>query len=159
VQFDAAESGGQRRADGAGTAAQVHDETRAGRPGQGLFDQELRAAARHEDARVDGDAQAPELGPADDEFEGQARDPALDHGGGFGRGAGGGEDQLGLVLGEDTTRGAQGDDDGVTQGRWNGRHGGHGSQEPFEIRRALRRSPTAGDPRDIEERAPGLTQR
>ncbi len=72
--------------------------------GGGLGDEELGAAARHEHPGVDGDPQTAEFGPADDVFQGQAARPALDHGGDLGRGPGGGEDQLRLVLGEDTAR-------------------------------------------------------
>lgn len=56
-----------------------------------------------------------EPGPAEDVFEGQSRDAPVHHGGGLVRGAGGGEDQLRLVLGEDTARGTERGDNGISK--------------------------------------------
>lgn len=124
VQLDAGKRGGERRAHRAGAAAQVHDDGGLGGERDGLFDQELGASAGHEDTGFHGYAKAPELGPAQDVFEGQARDAAVHHHGEFGGRTSGGEDQTRLVLGEDTARGAERGDDMCVR-RW------HGSREPF----------------------------
>ena len=87
VQFGLPQARDHRGADGARAAAQVNDDRpRPGRglarlaglagEGDGLADEELGAAARDEDAGVDGDPQAAELGPADDVLERQAGRPA-----------------------------------------------------------------------------------
>ena len=79
-----------------------------------MLDQELGAAARHEDAGIHGDPQAAELGPAQDLFQRQAGGPALDQGGKLARGPGGGDEQPGFVLGEDAARGPEpGHDEGL----------------------------------------------
>lgn len=116
VQLDRAQRGGERGADRTGAAAQVHDDRGVRHLGEGLFDEELGATAGHEDAGAHGDPQSAELRPADDEFERVAGDPAVHHAGQFVGGAGGGEDQPCLVLGEDTARGAECGDDGVGRG-------------------------------------------
>ena len=129
VQFHLSEPGGQGGADRARAAAQVHHDRGVRNLGEGLLDEELGAAARHEDTGLHGDAQPSEPGPADDEFERQSGDPAVDHGGQFPGRAGGGQDQLRLVLREDTARGAQlGDDAGtdVGCGRANRQRGSRG---------------------------------
>lgn len=102
MQFDGAERGGEGGADGTRAAAQVHHDGRVGDVGERLLDEELGTATGYEDPGFHGDAQSPELGPAQDEFEGLTQDTAVDHGGQFVRGAGGGEDQPCLVLGEHT---------------------------------------------------------
>lgn len=107
VQFGPAEGRGQRGADRTRAAAQVDDDGRVARERDGLLDEEFGTAARHEDAGVEGDAQTVELRPAEDVFEGQSRDAPVHHRGGLVRGTGGGEDQLRLVLGEDTAGGAE----------------------------------------------------
>lgn len=124
VQLNAGKRGGERRTHRTGATAQVHDDGGLGGERDGLLDQELRSAAGHEDAGFHCYAQTSELGPAQDVFEGQARDPAVHHHGEFGGCACGGEDQSRLVLGEDTTCGAERGDDLCVR-RW------HGSREPF----------------------------
>ncbi len=124
-RFDRAEGLGEGRADRAGAAAQVHDDGRVRGLREGLLDEVLGAAAGDEHAGFHMDAQAGELGPADDVFEGQAGDAPLDHRGEFVMSAGGGEDQSRLVLGEDTARGTERGDDG------GGGKRGHESREPF----------------------------
>ncbi|EKX68390.1 hypothetical protein STRIP9103_00459, partial [Streptomyces ipomoeae 91-03] len=130
VQFDlaalVAEGGGQRGPHRTRATAQVDDDGGLGNGGHGLPDKELGTAAGDEHPGFDGDAQPRELGPAEDEFEGQTRDAPVDHGGGLVRGTGGGEDQLRLVLGEDAAGGAQCRDDGG-----GGEKRGHDSREPF----------------------------
>jgi hypothetical protein len=111
MEFGAVERRGQGGTHRAGAAAQVDDDRGAGDGGEGPLDEELGAAAGDEHAGFHGDTQARELGPAEDEFEGQTRDTPVDHGGGLVRGAGGGEDQLRLVLGEDAAGGAKCRDD------------------------------------------------
>ena len=83
-------------------AAQIDDDRM--RPGQrhGLVDQELGAAPRHEDARLDDDAQATELGPAQDLFQRVAGDPLAYQSFEFGGRRRGGDQQRRLVLGEHT---------------------------------------------------------
>ncbi|CAM5743094.1 hypothetical protein SALBM311S_00303 [Streptomyces alboniger] len=103
VQFDGAERGGQRGTDRARTTAQVHDDGRVRDVGERPLDEELGTATGHEDAGFHRDAQSAELCPSQDEFERQAGHPAVHQVGQFVRGAGGGQDQLRLVLGEDTT--------------------------------------------------------
>ena len=79
-----------------------------------LLDEELGAAARHEDARIDSDAQPAELGPAEDLLQRQARRPLLHHGVELIRGPGPGDEQPGLVFGEDAARGPEpGHDQGL----------------------------------------------
>lgn len=95
--------------------------------GQRLVDEELGAAAGHEDTRLDGDTQTVEPGPAENVFEGQSRDAPVHHGGDLVRGAGGGEDELRLVLGEDTACGTERGDNEIG----NRGHREHGSREPF----------------------------
>ena len=119
MQFGAAQGGRQRRAERARAAAQVDDDRRVQAAGQtgGLPDEELRTAARHEDPGVHGDPQAAELRPAKDVFEGKAGDAAVDHDGQVGGGGRGGDEQLGLVLGEDAAGDAEPRDDGGPGGR------------------------------------------
>ena len=81
------------------------------------MDEELGAAAGHEDSRVHGDPQAAELRPAQDVLKGQAGHPPVHHGGQLGRGLGGRDEQPGLVLGEDTAGGPEPGGDGGRGGR------------------------------------------
>ncbi len=76
-----------------------------------LVDQKLRAPARHEDPRLDRDAQAVEFGPAEDDLERFARDPALDHRAERRRVVGRAQEQRGLVLREDAARRPEGEHD------------------------------------------------
>ncbi len=108
-----AERGGQRGAQGARAAAQVHHQGggrgQLGRP----LDEELRAAARHEHAVVDGHPQAAERGPADDVLQRVAAGPARHHGVQLVGRAGGGEEQRGLLLREHAARRAEAGGEGV----------------------------------------------
>src|SRR5580692_9035808 len=126
VDFGVVYDRGERGADRARAAAQVDDDG-AG-PGEGprggrgdgtppdekksLLDEELGAAARHEDPGIHGDAQPAELGPAEDLLERQAGGPPLHHRVEFLRAAGRGDEQRGFVLGEDAARGPEPGDDG-----------------------------------------------
>ena len=86
----------------------------AGRATRSLADEEFGAAAGDEDPWVHGDPQTAELGPADDMFEGLACGPPFHHVGEIGRRRGRGDEQLCLVLSEDTASGPEpGDDDGL----------------------------------------------
>src|SRR5207344_1953357 len=80
--------------------------------GGGLADQELGAAARDEDPGVHGYPQAAELRPAEDVFEWLAPGPPVHQGGQLGWRPGCGDEQLRLVLGEDTARSPEAGDDG-----------------------------------------------
>jgi hypothetical protein len=123
VQLDPAQGGGQRGAHRARAAAQVDDDGRpfgilpgghrgpAGEVG-GLPDQELAAAARYEDPRIQGYPQPAELRPAQDVLEGLAGRPLVHHGGQDVRRLGRGDEQPRLVLGEDTARVAEPADNG-----------------------------------------------
>jgi len=119
---------GERGGDGTRAAAKVDDNgPEAGQWARGLredgvlvekenslLDEELGAAARHEDARIDSDAQPAELGPAEDLLQRQARRPLLHHGVELIRGSGPGDEQPGLVFGEDAARGPEpGHDQGL----------------------------------------------
>src|SRR5262249_23709945 len=97
------------------------------------------------------DPQAAELDPAQDLFEGQAGDPSVHHGGQLGRRPGRVDEQLRLVLGEDTAGGPEPGGDGGGSGGWESRQ-----ENPFGCRWALSRSPTSGEPRGRAARAPGL---
>ena len=81
--------GGQRGAERAGAAAQVHhDRLRVRASATAWPDQELGAAARDEHGGIDGDPQAAELGPAQHVLEGLARGPPVHQGGQVGRSCG-----------------------------------------------------------------------
>jgi hypothetical protein len=80
--------------------------------GGGPADQELGAAARYEDAGIHRDPQAAELGPAENVLERLAGGPPIHHGGQGGRCPRRGDEQLRLVLGEDTARGPEPGDGG-----------------------------------------------
>lgn len=72
VQFRVRQRGGERGAERARTAAQVHDDDRGGgvRERQRLLDEEFGASARDEDPGVHGHPKTVEPGPAQDVFEG-----------------------------------------------------------------------------------------
>ena len=115
VQFRAGHGRGHRDADRARAAAQVDDDST--RPGHrdGLPDEELGTAARHEDPGVHGDPQPGEFRPAQDMLKGLAGDPLVHHRVQLAGGPGRGDEQLGLVLGEDAARGPEpGDDQGIS---------------------------------------------
>ena len=79
----------------------------------GWADQELGAAAGHEDAGVHGDPQAAELRPAEHVLQGLAGGPPVHHGRQVGKRGGPGHEQLRFVLGEDAAgRPKPGDHDG-----------------------------------------------
>ena len=125
VQLGGVQGGGERGAHRAGTAAQVDDHrARRGEPNS-LADQELGAAAGHEDAGIHGYPQAAEVRPADDLFQRQAGCPPVHHGGELRRRGGRGDEQLRLVLGEHAPGGPQPGDDGGPGNRGRGdRHTG-----------------------------------
>lgn len=111
MQFDIDQLGGECGTESARTAAEVDHDGRARGQFRGLADQELGAAAGHEDPGVHGDAQAAELGPAEDVFQGMTGDAPFHHGGELdGTGSGGG-DEVRLVLGEYAAGGAEGGDE------------------------------------------------
>ena len=66
---------------------------------------------RDEDARVDRDAKAMELRPPDHVLDGQSGDALLDHAGELGLVTSSRDQEVGLVLGEDTAGGAERGDD------------------------------------------------
>ena len=72
-----------------------------------LPDKELGAPPRHEHPGCHGNPEAAELGPAEDLLKRQADVALADHGFEFGWCAGRRHQQPGLVLGEDTTCGAE----------------------------------------------------
>ncbi|GAA1649344.1 hypothetical protein GCM10009744_46010 [Kribbella alba] len=76
-----------------------------------LGHQELRTPPGHENARINLDAQAAELRPAENVFERKSIDPLIDQLGEFGVVAGSGDEQGCFVLGEDAAGGAEGGDD------------------------------------------------
>ena len=125
----AAEGRGQRGADRARAAAEVDDDRAAPggaalrtREGQGPLHEELGAAAGHEHPGIHRHPPPVELGPPQDVFERHPTGPAPHHGGEVGRCAGRGEEQLGLVLGEDTAGGTErGDNGGAGESRGEGR--------------------------------------
>jgi hypothetical protein len=125
MQLDPGHRGGKRGADGARAAAEVEDDGVGTGEGHRLPHQELAAVAGHEDPRVDRDAQAAEVCPADHVLERQARDAPLDHGLEVGRRRRGGDQQAGLLLREDAAGGAQAHGDGGGTERW--RRTGHAS--------------------------------
>ena len=118
VQLDLAEGRGERHTERPRATAQVHDDGpglsggRLAGEGNGLADQELGAAAGHEDAGVHGDPQAAELRPAEDVLERLAGGPPVQHGGQGGRCPRRGDEQPRLVLGEDAARGPEPGDGG-----------------------------------------------
>jgi hypothetical protein len=76
-------------------------------------DEELTAAARHEDSGIDADSQAAELGRADHLLQWQTLDPLPDHLlelGGRPRGI---AEEPGLILGEYASGGSQPGDDSL----------------------------------------------
>lgn len=75
----------------------------------------LGAAARYEDAGVEGDPQAAEVCEADDVLDRQAGDALLDQVGELGVVARCGDQQVCLVLGEDAAGGAESADNGADQ--------------------------------------------
>ena len=111
VHLEAGHRRPQGRAHGTRAAAEI-DHDRAGRqPGQGAGDQQLRASARHEHPAGDRHPQPAEVGPAHHHLERGAGDALGDQSLELGRGAGLGDEQGCLLLGEDTARGAQPRDD------------------------------------------------
>ncbi len=121
MQFGAAEGRAQGQPHRPRAAAQVDDDRAdwadpadpvCGERRDGLVDEEFGAAARHEDAGLHGDAQAAELGPAQDVFEGQPVGPSPHHVSEFVGRTGGGYEEFRLVLGEDAPGGAERGDDG-----------------------------------------------
>lgn len=115
VQDDVPDLGRDQGADGPRPAAQVEDGRRA--PGDQrreldrLSGKEFRAPARDEHPVIDCNAQAAELGPAEDVLERRADDPPLDEGIELGRAPRGGAEQRRLVLGEDASGRPQRRDD------------------------------------------------
>ena len=108
IHIDRMQRGGQRGADRAGAAAQIHHDERPGwgRPSAGQRDRpadhELGAAPGHEHPRRHRYPQAAELGPADHLLQRQPGRAPVRHGGEIGERTGGGDEQPGLVLGEHT---------------------------------------------------------
>jgi len=126
VQLDPIQGHDHRHADCAGATAQVNDDSSwpLGGEGRGLADEELGAAARHEDSGIHGYPQAAELRPAEDVLQGKAGDSPVDHGGEVVRRTRSAEEQPRLVLGEDTAGSPKsGDDNGSRQQRRGERHG------------------------------------
>ena len=95
-----------------GAAAQIDDNRAAAALVDRQVDEKLGASSRHEDARVNGDAQPVELRPAHDRLQGQAVDPALHHVCQLGGRARLGHEHPCLFLGEDAAGGSQGEHDG-----------------------------------------------
>jgi alkylation response protein AidB-like acyl-CoA dehydrogenase len=92
-----------RCADRAHPAAQLGDHTARTQHGQHLGDQQLRAAAGHEHARLDGQTQPGELHPTEQELQRLARDPSGGQRVQLGRRARRLGQQARLVLGEHAT--------------------------------------------------------
>ena len=78
-------------------------------PGErdGLVDKELGAVAGNEHPRLDGESAAGKLRPAEDVLQRLTGDASGDQHVEIGRVAGIGQEQLGLILGEDTSGGPQ----------------------------------------------------
>ena len=117
VQLGVAQGRGHRGAHRPGPAAQVENDHRLPRPGRLPAEHDrdageiFGAPARDEDARVDGDPLAAELGPAEHLLERQPGDAPGHQVGEVGRGLRRRDEQLRLLLGEDAARGAQRADD------------------------------------------------
>jgi hypothetical protein len=102
VRLSEDEGGNDRTADGAGAAAQVHDDrSGSGQQVDRHVHEELRAASGHEDPRLDGHPLAAELDPAEDLLQGLSGHATGDHRLEPGRGRGGVDDQRRLVPGID----------------------------------------------------------
>ena len=112
--------GGQYRAEGARAAAQVHHHGSGAGQRDGLAGQELGAPPGDEHGGIDGDPQAAELSPAQHVLEWLARGPPVHQGGPVGRCAGGGDEQISLLLGPDTAGRAEPGGDGLTGERGSG---------------------------------------
>jgi hypothetical protein len=163
VQLDPVQGRDQRCAHRARAAAQVNDDSSwpgeglagagslAGQGG-GLVDEELGAAAGYEDSGVHGYPQAAELRPAEDVFERQASGSPVHHGGEVDPRPCRGDEQLRLILGEDTAGGPKpGDDDGSRVRRQGDRQGSLSG-----CQRALPQSPMSGRPHGCEVGTPSL---
>ncbi len=85
--------------------------------GGGVVDEELGAAAGHEDSGVHGYPQTAELRPAEDVFQRQAGGSLVHHRGEVGRRPCRSDQQPRLVLGEDTAGGPKPGDDGGSRAR------------------------------------------